>query len=80
MKKLMTLLFLVTTVCIGQTKWRTLTFSNLSEITLPLKNVNFKIFWSKLGDIPVDEDGIIEESFEHFEEGTDVEEIWHWFE
>ena len=50
------------------------------EISLPLKDVEWRIFWDKLGDIPVDEDGDIEESFEHFDVGTDVEDIWLWFE
>ena len=50
------------------------------EIKLPLKDVEWRIFWDKLGDIPVDEEGVIEEYFEHFEAGTDVEDIWHWFE
>lgn len=35
--------------------------------------------WSMLGDIPVDEDGNIEEPFMTWEVGTDREEIWHWF-
>lgn len=50
------------------------------EIVLPLKDVNFEIFWDELGNVPVNEDGDIEESFEHFQAGTEVEEIWHWFE
>lgn len=39
-----------------------------------------KILWSKLGDTPVDEDGCLEEPFLSFEEGTDRETIWAWFE
>lgn len=39
-----------------------------------------KDLWEKLGDIPVDVDGEIEEPFLDFEVGTDREEIWHWFE
>lgn len=50
------------------------------EISLPIKDVNWKIFWDKLRDVPVDDDGEIENAFEHFEIGTDVEDIWHWFE
>ena len=40
----------------------------------------WEVLWDKLGEIPVDEDERIEESFLHFEAGTDVEDIWHWFE
>lgn len=36
--------------------------------------------WDLLGDIPIDEDECIEESFLSFEIGTDREDIWHWFE
>jgi hypothetical protein len=36
--------------------------------------------WSKLGDIPIDEDECIELKFLHFEIGTSRFEIWHWFE
>jgi len=38
--------------------------------------------WDELGDIPCDpiNDTEIEESFLHFEIGTDKFEIWHWFE
>jgi len=36
-------------------------------------------YWDKLGDIPVDDDGNIQESFLYWPEGTDREDIWHWF-
>ena len=36
--------------------------------------------WSKLGDIPINQDEETEECFLHFEAGTDREDIWHWFE
>ena len=43
-----------------------------------------KGIWQELGDIPVNEDGEIEEEWntgmQWFSEGTDREEIWHWFE
>jgi len=39
-----------------------------------------KDLWSKLGDIPIDEDECIEEDFLHFARGTDRYTIWHWFE
>lgn len=50
------------------------------EISLPLQDVEWQIFWDKLRDIPVDDDGDTEENFEHFEAGESVESIWHWFE
>jgi hypothetical protein len=50
------------------------------EIKLPLKDVEWRIFWDKLGDVPTDEEDCIENSFEHFETGTDREDIWSWFE
>ncbi len=39
-----------------------------------------KKLWSDLGDIPIDENEEIDESFLHFDIGTSVYEIWHWFE
>lgn len=39
-----------------------------------------KGLWKALGDIPVNEDDEIEESFLHFEIGEDKLEIWSWFE
>lgn len=41
---------------------------------------NLEVLWEKLGDVPVNDDGKIEESFLDFEVGTDREDIWHWFE
>lgn len=39
-----------------------------------------KDLWQRLGNVPVDESGLIEVGFLHFEPGTDRETIWHWFE
>ena len=39
-----------------------------------------KKLWSQLGDVPITEDGDIEEEFLHFPIGTDRADIWHWFE
>lgn len=36
--------------------------------------------WQMLGNIPVNDVGIIQERFLHFETGTQRENIWHWFE
>lgn len=38
-----------------------------------------EFLWERLGDIPVDDDGCIEEDFMGYETGTDREEIWNWF-
>lgn len=38
------------------------------------------VLWRLLGDIPVNDDGFIEESFLGFPVGTHREDIWHWFE
>lgn len=40
---------------------------------------SLETFWSKLSDIPVDDDGIIQESFLWWPKGTNREDIWHWF-
>lgn len=40
----------------------------------------FEELWDRFTDIPINNDGEIQETFEHFNIGTDREEIWHWFE
>lgn len=40
---------------------------------------SLETFWNELSDIPVDDYGIIQESFLWWPEGTDREDIWHWF-
>lgn len=39
-----------------------------------------KELWEELGDIPVNDQEEIDEPFLDFEIGTDIYEIWHWFE
>lgn len=42
-----------------------------------------KSIWNQFGDVPTDGDGVdgaIDEDFLHFPKGTDVYDIWHWFE
>lgn len=39
-----------------------------------------KELWSKLGDIPINDDEEIEETFLDFPAGTDKFDIWSWFE
>jgi len=36
--------------------------------------------WDQFGQTPIDDNGVIEESFLHFEKGTPREDIWNWFE
>ncbi len=36
--------------------------------------------WKKLGDIPVNDDELIQEPFLDFVRGTNRHDIWHWFE
>ena len=43
-----------------------------------MKNVNE--LWEEFGDVPIDDNGDIEEKYLHFEKGTSRLEIWHWFE
>ena len=40
---------------------------------------SLEAFWNDLGDIPVDDDGIIQEPFLWWPKGTNREDIWHWF-
>ena len=42
--------------------------------------LELKKLWEQLGDIPLDENSCIEESFESFIIGEDIYNIWHWFE
>jgi len=44
-----------------------------------LRNIA-KFLWNKLGDVPSNDDGEIENPFLHFPSGTECEEVWHWFE
>jgi hypothetical protein len=39
-----------------------------------------RVLWKELGNIPVNDDNEIEQSFLHFEIGTDTDNIWQWFE
>lgn len=45
-----------------------------------LSLVNPDIFWEALGDVPVDEDGCLEDEFLHFQEGDERSEVWRWME
>lgn len=38
-----------------------------------------QFLWQRLGNIPVDDDGITEDDFIGYPAGTDREEIWKWF-
>lgn len=39
-----------------------------------------KNLWDDLGNICVNDDNEIETGFLHFGAGTDLHDIWHWFE
>ena len=39
-----------------------------------------KKLWAELGDIPIDENELIEIAWRYFSIGTDRMQIWHWFE
>lgn len=41
---------------------------------------NLVLLWAQLGNIPVNEDGCLEEPFLEFGIGTDREDVWAWFE
>jgi len=50
-----------------------------------MKNIDLaKYYWSKLGDVPVNEDDELDEEFQMddvtFGIGTDKFEVWHYFE
>lgn len=47
------------------------------EISLTDEVLEF--LWERLGDVPVDDDGFLDDCFMGYEPGTDREEIWHWF-
>lgn len=61
---------------------------NKSEKRSRERNAKKKLatrLWKMIGDIPIDEDECVEEPFSHppivdFPEGTDRQDIWHWFE
>jgi hypothetical protein len=55
-------------------------YRDTEDALLSGPSIKAKDLWSKLGDIPVLENGEIEEEFLHFEIGTDRETIWDWFE
>lgn len=38
-----------------------------------------EFLWRRLGEIPVDDDGYIQEDYMGYDAGTDREEIWEWF-
>jgi len=47
---------------------------------IPKKDFDWKMLWSKLDNVPTNDDGEIEIEFEHFPIGSDNTEIWRWFE
>ncbi len=55
-------------------------FVSQDESTDTLTLEQLERLWLALSYVPVNEDAEIEESFLHFDAGTDSTEIWHWFE
>ncbi len=47
---------------------------------IPLNHFDWKMLWDKLGDIPINDNDEIENRFEHFDLGSDISDIWDWFE
>ena len=45
-----------------------------------LRKHDAQSYWEQLANVPVNEDGEIEEQFYDFDEGTDRQEIWSWLE
>lgn len=50
---------------------------NLEEKTLSQEELSQ--LWTKLGNIPVNDDETIDELFHIWEAGTPREEVWQWF-
>ncbi|MFK5892209.1 MAG: hypothetical protein QM504_03195 [Pseudomonadota bacterium] len=54
---------------------------SVKELNLIVSNViRSNLLWDELGDVPCDDEGLIEEAFLVYPKGTDREEIWAWFE
>lgn len=53
---------------------------SLNRYTNPKITKQVQTIWEDLGNIPINDDGIIEEDFGGFPAGTDREDIWHWIE
>jgi hypothetical protein len=52
-----------------------------STVQVQISMPTLAALWGELGDIVVSEDGTyVDEKFLHFERGTEVIEVWHWFE
>lgn len=51
-----------------------------SMFECPVKDVEWRILWDKLGDVPVNEEDELEEPFQKFPAGSDKLAVWHWFE
>ena len=60
-----------------QSEMKVIEIGELVELMRPSETL--ETFWNELGDIPVDDDGIIQESFLWWPKGTDREDIWRWF-
>ena len=56
-------------------------FSDLDSCEKYVRNIVRCVeLWKSLGNVPIDCDGNIDEDWQHFDKGTDLHELWHWFE
>lgn len=52
-----------------------------SQVQIVVSMGTLTTLWAELGEILVTEDGAsLDQKFLHFEPGTEVFEVWHWFE
>jgi hypothetical protein len=47
---------------------------------IPKKDFDWRMLWDKLDNVTTNDDGEIEQAFEHFPIETETTEIWRWFE
>lgn len=60
-----------------QSKMTVIEIGEPIELIYPIETL--ERWWAELGDIPVNDNGIIQESFLWWRKGTDREDIWRWF-
>lgn len=46
----------------------------------PASSQDVQSLWAELNNVPVSDDGFIDEAFRGFPKGTDLHDIWHWIE
>lgn len=58
----------------------TYTKTGLKRYKMPLAKFDWRLLWNKLDTIPLTKDDELVKSFEHFAEGTDIDDVCRWFE